>query len=166
MTTTLAQGDVETIEKQLKRHARGIRRVASRCVLGCPEVLESDVFVDAGTPFPTLFWLSCPLKVKEVSKLEDAGWSERLQREITQDGRLCEEILTAHIDYMARRRKAATGVDHPVLTTGVGGVHDLRGVKCLHAHYAHYLATGKNPIGRMVDEQLGSISCQRRCDTR
>jgi hypothetical protein len=27
-------------------------------------------------------------------------------------------------------------------------------VKCLHAHYAWYLAGGDDPVGRWVDEQL------------
>ena len=35
---------------------------------------------------------------------------------------------------------------------GVGGTR--RGVKCLHAHYAYYLAGGDDPVGRWVAEHL------------
>jgi hypothetical protein len=29
-------------------------------------------------------------------------------------------------------------------------------VKCLHAHYAYFLAGGDDPVGRWVDERLES----------
>ncbi len=29
-----------------------------------------------------------------------------------------------------------------------------QGVKCLHAHYAWYLAGGADPVGRWVDERI------------
>src|SRR5439155_6508715 len=35
---------------------------------------------------------------------------------------------------------------------GVGGT--ARGIKCLHAHYAHYVAGGPDPIGRWVARRL------------
>jgi hypothetical protein len=31
-------------------------------------------------------------------------------------------------------------------------------VKCLHAHYAWYLAGGDDPVGRWVAEQVGSTA--------
>jgi hypothetical protein len=31
-------------------------------------------------------------------------------------------------------------------------------VKCLHAHYAWYLAGGEDPVGRWVDERLAEGS--------
>jgi hypothetical protein len=36
---------------------------------------------------------------------------------------------------------------------GVGGTRT--GVKCLHAHYAWYLAGGDDPVGRWVAARLG-----------
>ena len=44
----------------------------------------------------------------------------------------------------------------PRPTGGVGGTR--RGVKCLHAHYAWYLAGGDDPVGRWVAEQLGEAT--------
>ncbi len=35
---------------------------------------------------------------------------------------------------------------------GVGGTR--HGVKCLHSHYAWYLAGGDDPVGRWVEAQL------------
>ena len=37
-------------------------------------------------------------------------------------------------------------------SNGVGGTR--QGVKCLHAHYAWFLAGGDDPVGRWVHEQL------------
>jgi hypothetical protein len=45
--------------------------------------------------------------------------------------------------------------DHvgPRPSGGVGGTRV--GVKCLHAHYAWYLAGGDDPVGRWVAAHLG-----------
>jgi hypothetical protein len=62
-------------------------------------------------------------------------------------------VAEAHLAYAAER-DAALPADHTgaVPTGGVGGTR--RGVKCLHAHYAWYLAGGDDPVGRWVAEQL------------
>src|SRR5690606_26057582 len=53
--------DIAVAEAQLGRPLRGMRRVAHRCALGLPVVLEVDPVLEDGVPFPTLYWLSCPL---------------------------------------------------------------------------------------------------------
>ena len=45
--------------------------------------------------------------------------------------------------------------DGPRPHDGVGGTR--RGVKCLHAHYAWYLAGGDDPIGRWVEAELRAM---------
>ena len=42
----------------------------------------------------------------------------------------------------------------PRPSAGVGGTR--RGVKCLHAHYAWYLAGGDDPVGRWVAERFAA----------
>lgn len=37
---------------------------------------------------------------------------------------------------------------------GVAGIRNFAAVKCLHTHYAHFLATGENLIGEWVHELL------------
>ena len=46
-------------------------------------------------------------------------------------------------------------------TVGVAGIRD-GGTKCLHAHYAHFLATRANPVGAWVHERLPE-AIQRLC---
>ena len=64
-----------------------------------------------------------------------------------------EAVAEAHRRYAAER-DAALPTDHtgPRPSGGVGGTRV--GVKCLHAHYAWFLAGGDDPVGRWVAERL------------
>jgi hypothetical protein len=67
----------------------------------------------------------------------------------------------AHADYAAERDAAITDADAPAPSGGVGG--SARGVKCLHAHYAHHAAGGPNPVGELVDGWIGPLDCVVPC---
>jgi hypothetical protein len=64
------------IEKQLNRPLRGEVRVAARCPYGEVEVIATAPLLPDGTPFPTLFWLTCPLLCRSVSGLESGDFRE------------------------------------------------------------------------------------------
>ncbi len=172
MNAIIDKKDKATVYAQLKREPRGFKKVAARCAFGCPQVIETSTFIEEVKPFPTLFWLTCPHKVKAVSRLEDDGWAERLRERIAVDSELYERLKRAQEDYKLRRRAgagttSAAEVSHPVFETGVGGVHNLSAVKCLHAHYAHYLAGGNNPIGEIVEHELSEsadFECKEPCN--
>ena len=85
-----------------------------------------------------------------VSVLESAGGVREAERMVN------GTVLAAAHDRYARERDAAIPPDHsgPRPFGGVGGTRV--GVKCLHAHYAWFLAGGDDPVGRWVDEQLRS----------
>jgi hypothetical protein len=68
------------------------------------------------------------------------------------DEQLASALLAADADYR-RRRDALHRLDG---AGGVGGGPSDR-VKCLHAHYAHELVCGCNPIGRWTADQIGDI---------
>lgn len=40
------------------------------------------------------------------------------------------------------------------LTVGVAGISKPGTIKCLHTHFAHFLATGQNVVGRWVRDAL------------
>ena len=65
--------DADVVAEQLGRPPRGLRGVAHRCPCGLPDVVETAPRLDDGTPFPTLFYLTCPRAPRRVSRLESAG---------------------------------------------------------------------------------------------
>ena len=105
---------------------------------------------------PTRYWLVGGRERGAVSRLESAGGVRRAEAESTRDA-----LAAAH-DRYAAERDAALPADHdgPAPDGGVGGTR--QGVKCLHAHYAWYLAGGDDPVGRWVDEQLRGCAVRPR----
>lgn len=164
MEEQIAENDREIIEKQIKRKPRELRGVVSRCTLGCPQVVETEPLLGDGTPFPTLYWLTCPERVKAVARLEDGGWATRFIDKLSRDTGLQAELIQAQREYGEARKCGVSDTAHPVYDKGIGGVRDLEAIKCLHAHYAHYLVSGSNPIGRLVADNLGALACDTRCD--
>ncbi|MBO0816977.1 MAG: DUF501 domain-containing protein [Actinobacteria bacterium] len=149
--------DTEAVALQLGRPPRGLRRVAHRCPCGLPDVVETAPRLADGTPFPTLYYLTCPRATAAMSRLEAAGVMRQMQRRLAEDTELCAAYHAAHRDYLARRAEAAraTGVAPlPPGTQSAGGMPDR--VKCLHALAAHELAVpGANPLGREAVAQAG-----------
>ena len=66
-----------------------------------------------------------------------------------------DDIKKALEGMLEPEREAAIPRTHagPRPFGGVAGTR--RGVKCLHAHYAWFLAGGDDPVGRWVDERIG-----------
>ena len=148
--------DAAVIAAQLSRPPRGLLAVAHLCPCGLPDVAETAPRLADGSPFPTLYYLTCPRASAAVSKLEATG----LMREMTArlgDDALRHRYESAHLDYLARRDAAArsAGVEPlPPGTQSAGGMPER--VKCLHALVAHELATGDvNPFGREVLDAIG-----------
>ncbi|MEU1396724.1 DUF501 domain-containing protein, partial [Micromonospora zamorensis] len=54
------EADLAAVAAQLGRTPRGTRAVAHRCPCGLPDVVETTPRLADGTPFPTLFYLTCP----------------------------------------------------------------------------------------------------------
>jgi hypothetical protein len=150
--------DAEVVALQLGRPPRGLRRVAHRCPCGLPDVVETAPRLADGTPFPTLYYLTCPRATAAMSRLEAAGVMRQMQRRLAEDTELRVAYQAAHRDYLARRAEAARAAGVPPLPPGTqsaGGMPDR--VKCLHALAAHELAVpGGNPLGREATAQAGS----------
>jgi exopolyphosphatase / guanosine-5'-triphosphate,3'-diphosphate pyrophosphatase len=123
--------------------------VVARCAHGHPLVIRNAPMDDDGDPFPTLYWLTCPDHVKAISRLEAEGWIKRLADEAVVDPDLRISLRRAHEAYARERGRLHPGAE------AWGGVAGSRsGVKCLHAHYAYFLAGGADPIGRWVARRL------------
>ena len=140
--------DEEIVERQLGRPPRAFRGVAVRCPFGRPAVTEQVPFDDAGHPFPTQFWVTCPHLVAAVSRLEAAGGVERWTRAATEDSELAASLASAQ---EAQRR------DRPELAAGIGGSTRAGSLKCLHAHAAFALARPGYELGNRILAELPSL---------
>jgi hypothetical protein len=138
---------VAVVEQQLGRKPRAIREVAHTCTCGLVDVIETSPRLPDGTPFPTLYYLTCPRASKEISRLEASGLMREMTERLSADPELAARYQGAADDYVSRRD--ALGVLPGAPTAG--GMP--RRVKCLHVLVAHSLAVGSgvNPFG---DEAL------------
>ncbi|MGA8117775.1 MAG: DUF501 domain-containing protein, partial [Actinocatenispora sp.] len=137
---------------QLGRPLRGARAVAHRCPCGSPDVVETSPRLPDGTPFPTLFYLTCPRAAAAVSRLEAAGLMRGMTDRLAEDPDLAARYRLAHEDYLRRRAELD---DVPEIAEVSAGGMPTR-VKCLHVHVGHALAAGPgvNPFG---DEALAAM---------
>jgi hypothetical protein len=150
-------GERHTIEAQLGRSARGSLAVAARCRYGLPLVVRTAPRLADGTPFPTLYWLACPAARAAVGRLEAAGWNLRLTERLAAEPALAAAHAQAHAAYLAQRDALGRLPGDP----GVGGLPGR--VKCLHALYAHEVATGADPVGRIARRAVDPPDCPGPC---
>ena len=153
--------DRSVIEVQIGRPMRAASEVVARCHLGLPVVVRVPPNLDDGTPFPTLYWLTCPLARTRIGRLEAAGGVKRMEAKADADPGFAARLEAAHRAYAAERDELVENTDAPQPGGGVGGA--AAGVKCLHAHYAHTAAGGGNPVGEVVSSWIGPLDCDVRC---
>jgi hypothetical protein len=130
---------------------------------------------DLQEPFPTIYWLTHLRLQALISQLEldhvHIEYEQRLQLsavsvdENNNDNNHCfESMKRAHASYGQERRLLLTELDCQVIhdnhweaafATGVAGIRNPRGVKCLHAHAAHYLSGATDKcVGQWVMERV------------
>lgn len=137
---------------QLAREPRAIRAVAHRCPCGNPDVIETSPRLAGGTPFPTLYYLTCPRAASAIGTLEASGLMRAMSDRLRADEVLAARYRAAHESYLARRESIAH-VDE-IAGISAGGMPTR--VKCLHVLVGHSLAVGRgvNPLG---DEALDRL---------
>lgn len=153
--------DVEVVEAQIGRPLRADSTPVSRCHLGLPVVVRVPPVLDDGTPFPTLYWLTCPLATTRIGRLEGAGGIKRLERKAETDPGFGQRLEQAHAAYAEERSALIPEGTTPLPSGGVGGTSV--GIKCLHAHYAHARAGGDNPVGELVQQWIEPLDCLVPC---
>lgn len=146
--------DRAAVAAQLGRNPRGARAVAHRCPCGLPDVVETLPRLPDGTPFPTLYYLTCPRATAAVSALESAGLMRQMSARLATDPDLAGRYREAHERYLARRE--AIGRVDEIAGVSAGGMPTR--VKCLHVHLAQALAEGPggNPFGDETRALIGS----------
>jgi uncharacterized protein len=144
--------DLAAVAAQLGREPRGVVAVAHRCPCGLPDVVETAPRLPDGTPFPTLYYLTCPRATAATSTLEASGLMRTMTERLRTEPELAAGYRRAHEDYL-RRREAIASVPE-LAGISAGGMPER--VKCLHVLVAHALAAGPgaNPLG---DEAVAAL---------
>jgi uncharacterized protein len=155
----VAPADRATVAAQLNRPPRATRRVAHRCSCGLPDVVETSPRLEDGTPFPTVFYLTCPRARSAIGRLEASGLMREMTARLAEDADLADRYRAAHEHYLAHR----DAIDPLGTTVTAGGMP--RRVKCLHVMVAHSLAAGPgvNPFGDEVLERLADWGLDGPC---
>ena len=148
--TDVTAADAAAVAAQLGRPPRAVRAVAHRCPCGLPSVVQTAPRLDDGTPFPTLYYLTCARLCARLSGLEAAGRMREMTERLSTDPELAAAYRRAHESYLAER----DAIEPLGTDVSAGGMPSR--VKCLHVHVAHALAAGPgvNPFG---DEALAEI---------
>jgi hypothetical protein len=158
------EATVAVLTAQLGRPARGRPAVSHVCGHGLPTVVRVDPRLEDGTPFPTTFWLACPLLRSAVGRMEADLEMVRLNERLAEDDALRDDYAATAQRYVAFRDEL--GEPGPPLDGAptAGGMPGR--VKCLHVHLAHHLATGDNPVGAHVADALLPMACPKPCVDR
>ncbi|MCK8817002.1 DUF501 domain-containing protein [Natroniella sulfidigena] len=165
----LTQEQLKVLTRQLGREPRNVAEIAKQCVGEHPQVITTKPILikdDSFGIFPTTFWLTCPELNYRIGRLEGEGMVQKIQQEIKSNQKLATKLKQAHQNYakqrieladqqlLARLKEENEGQYNVLKESGVGGIMDFGGIKCLHTHYAHYLVDPINPVGQLVDDLL------------
>ena len=145
--------ETEIVEAQIGRPVERETFIAAKCHLGLPVVVGGSATLVDGRPFPTRYWLSCPLAVKRIGQLESEGAVKLLDQRIKDDVDFASAVSQSHDEH-----------DDSVNSTdrrGIGGTRNS--VKCLHSHAAYQLAGGASPVGQWTLAAIGELDCGIPC---
>jgi len=119
-------------------------------------------------PFPTMLWLTCPEIAAAVATLERDGGVKAAAADILGNEEGAAALEKAHESYAAKRWALLSDEDRALVEArgwadklrdvGVAGIQrrGAQSIKCLHAHYAHYLGDpeGANPVGAWIHVRI------------
>jgi hypothetical protein len=160
---SVAQADLETVVEQLGRPARGIVAVSSRCPSGHPNVVKTEPRLPDGTPFPTLFYVTCPRLSGAIGTLEASGLMSEMTERLATDPDLAKAYADAHDAYLTEREE----LGHVPEIDGISAGGMPNRVKCLHVLVGHSLAKGPgvNPLGDEAVTLLGDWWSGSSCES-
>lgn len=140
------------MSRQLGRDVRGVLAVAHRCGCGEPDVVKTAPRLPDGTPFPTLYYITCPRLAAAIGTLEANGVMRGFEARLAAEPQLAAAYAHAHQLYLADRDQ----IDQVAEIAGVSAGGMPNRVKCLHVLVGHALAAGPgvNPIGDAALEML------------
>jgi hypothetical protein len=129
-------------------------RVLRRAASGTPAVVLSFYAPkDPDSISTNVFWITDPDLRASVDRLEATGAVSSIKDAVLADSPSAARLAEDHRAYHAlveRLFDACLGRPPPKPEFGIGGVRALDQVKCLHAHLACFLGTGRSVVGERV----------------
>ena len=170
----------EIIELQLDRKINNFLKIAKYCPFGYPAVIIVNPFFN-NVPAPTIYWLSCPYLSYEVDRLEaESDLISELKNKLQSEKKFKNKMADAHQEYADKRRKLLSAEQlnkarkisedlyKTLINSGVGGIKEKEGIKCLHTHLADFLVNKYNPVGEVVFSKINWPNncqiCKERVD--
>lgn len=150
--------DRAVVSELLGRPSRGESAVAHRCAHGLPSVIRVGPRLHDGTPFPTVFWSSCPRLNSAVGRLEADHVMVGVNERLAEDPDFAEAYASGSQRYVAFRDELGGRLPGDPSAGGMPG-H----VKCLHVAVGHELAVNDNPVGRVALDMAGPVPCPAPC---
>jgi len=80
--------DSKIVEIQIGRNLRSDVSVSCKCHFNLPVSIKVPPNLDDGTPFPTTYWLTCPMYNKKIGTLESHGMINELDNELMKNSDL------------------------------------------------------------------------------
>ncbi|TDO77651.1 hypothetical protein DFR79_13328 [Halanaerobium saccharolyticum] len=170
--------DRKIVELQLDRKIKNFMETEVYCPFGYPAVIKVNPFIN-NIPAPTIYWLSCPYLNYEVDRLEaESDLISELGERLKSDQEFKKMMEAAHQKYAASRKnilsseqlQQAKNISEDLYITliesGVGGIRDKEGIKCLHTHLADFLVEQSNPVGKIVFKKIDWPESCKICKER
>ena len=170
----LTEDDISVLREQNKGRRfdpEQVYAVACRCSHGYPQVVVCRPITKKMTPFPTLFWLTCPYLDRKCGELESLHKIHDLEEIMALNP---EETSLWHREYAELRMKLI-GADtadaikagnqsmwSSVKDCGVGGINwrdNPSGVKCLHLQTGTWLGWRSHPAAAALSLIIGETEC-------
>lgn len=158
--------ELKIVELQLGRNISNFLKTAKYCPFGYPAVVTVDPYLNK-IPAPTIYWLSCPHLNYETAALEaESDLISKLGKKLKKDSQFKKIMDINHQDYAQKRKKllsekslkeakkVSEDLYNTLLNSGVGGIKEKKGIKCLHTHLADYLVNKNNPAGEIIFSKL------------
>ena len=140
--------------------------VEALCEYGWPAVIRNSPYNTNGFPNANLYYLSCPYLRIEIARLEDSGAISELEDRINSRKILRDDLVRCQVAHQEEWRRAAEkGLREGIRESNyIAGVSEVSRLKCLHAHFAFFLAHRDYLAGALIADSLGSIWCDdERC---
>ena len=160
-SVALTEKEIDRVGELLGRTPRGLEDVAVSGDAGEPLVVRVASLVD-DKPFPTLFWLVCPVLNYRIDRLEAEGLIADLQAQIDSDLTLQESMRADHLAHIRLREQHMSdevlarieqlGYQDVFTEKGIGGIGDFSRIRCLHTWYGAHLVV-PNTVGRLLDDR-------------